>query len=277
MYGREVWPGGFGRGPRPEEAGGRQAAKAVHHLGRARRRIRRPGRAPASLAAAAGNPPCGPAFPAGRTLPGRDPRAGPGGRRGPRTGWICGSGPDVALYVRRARAKKNSIRPLCSWMVRVYVRRARAKKEPRQKRGWWDKKLFIRDGVRPSPGLFSYKRRGRRDTPYGAYRRAPAPGPALCKARRAQSRPRAGPGRRLAPHCMFPDPPPFRPAGVLSPGFCSRSVYACGIFLPYFVDLLRLCGLHGIPAFFRHFVVNLILHLQRLVQPLVERVVHVCR
>lgn len=163
----------------------------------------------ASLAAAAGNPPCGPAFPAGRTLPGRDPRAGPAAGRGPRTGWICGSGPDVALYVRRARAKKNSIRPLCSWMVRVYVRRARAKKEPRQKRGWWDKKLFIRDGVRPSPGLFSYKRRGGGILRTVRIAARPRPARPCAKRARAQSRPRAGPGRRLAPHCMFPDPPAF--------------------------------------------------------------------
>lgn len=166
--------GGFGRGPRPEEAGGRQAAKAVHHLGRARRRIRRPGRAPLPWPRRREIRPAARLSRPGGLCRGGIPRR-PGGRRGPRTGWICGSGPDVALYVRRARAKKNSVRPLCSWMVRVYVRRARAKKEPRQKRGWWDKKLFIRDGVRPSPGLFSYKRRGRRDTPYGAYRRAPAP------------------------------------------------------------------------------------------------------
>lgn len=173
-YGREVWPEALGvaQGLRRRAAGRLPkpfitwAAPGGVSDGRAVRRF--PGRV-------GGKSALRPGFPGRAGLcRGGIPRR-PGGRRGPRTGWICGSGPDVALYVRRARAKKNSVRPLCSWMVRVYVRRARAKKEPRQKRGWWDKKLFIRDGVRPSPGLFSYKRRGRRDTPYGAYRRAPAP------------------------------------------------------------------------------------------------------
>lgn len=179
--------GGFGRGPRPEEAGAGRlpkpfitwAAPGGVSDGRAVRRF--PGRG-------GGKSALRPAFPGRADFAGEGSRAGPAGRRGPRTGWICGSGPDVALYVRRARAKKNSIRPLCSWMVRVYVRRARAKKEPRQKRGWWDKKLFIRDGVRPSPGLFSYKRRGRRDTPYGAYRRAPRAGRPCAKRARGAVR-----------------------------------------------------------------------------------------
>ena len=137
--------GGFGRGPRPEEAGGRQAAKAVHHLGRARRRIRRPGRAPLP-------------WPRRREI-----------RPAARISLTVPCTSDAP-----ARKRTASARSVHGWYACTSDAHAQ-KEEPRQKRGWWDKKLFIRDGVRPSPGLFSYKRRGRRDTPYGAYRRAPAP------------------------------------------------------------------------------------------------------
>ena len=116
-----------------------------------------------------------PAFPGRADFAGEGSRAGPAAGAGRVQDGFAGQALTLPCTSDApARKRTASARSVHGWYACTSDAHAQ-KEEPRQKRGWWAKKLFIRDGVRPSPGLFSYKRRGRRDTPYGAYRRAPAP------------------------------------------------------------------------------------------------------